>query len=208
MRPAAASAAPPTPPQLPDPAVAPPPWRRLPRCAVSPAPPPSIGRLTNADRTGTMCRRKGCPSPSPGHHPAIGSAPIRTLLKRRSISVSASAGQARTSRLGTGAWHFLAALTVVQRAHMVEHVVQLAQVTVLGVADDDALGLLGYAVQFNGTQEWLHLGYNATLAAWAIRTDPTALARATGGAPHSGRHRPDQAPGGPCAVEQCRSPGR
>ena len=89
---------------------------------------------------------------------------MRTLLIRRSISVSASADRARTSRLGTGAWHFLAALTVVQGAHMVEHVVQLAQVTVLGVADDDALGLLGYVVQFNGTEEWLHLGYNATFA--------------------------------------------
>ena len=89
---------------------------------------------------------------------------MRTLLIRRSITVSASADRARTSRLGTGAWHFLAALTVVQGAHMVEHVVQLAQVTVLGVADDDALGLLGYVVQFNGTEEWLHLGYNATFA--------------------------------------------
>ena len=89
---------------------------------------------------------------------------MRTLLIQRSITVSASAERARTSRLGTGAWHFLAALTVVQGAHMVEHVVQLAQVTVLGVADDDALGLLGYVVQFNGTEEWLHLGYNATFA--------------------------------------------
>jgi hypothetical protein len=95
---------------------------------------------------------------------------MRTLLIRRSISVSASADRARTSRLGTGAWHFLAALTVVQGAHMVEHVVQLAQVTVLGVADDEAFGLLGYVVQFNGTEEWLHLGYNAfyLLALYAL----------------------------------------
>ena len=29
---------------------------------------------------------------------------------------------------------------------------------------EDALGLLGYVLQFNGTEEWLHLGYNATFA--------------------------------------------
>jgi len=29
------------------------------------------------------------------------------------------------------------------------------------VPEDDALGLLGYLIQFNGTEEWLHLGYNS-----------------------------------------------
>ena len=33
---------------------------------------------------------------------------------------------------------------------------------VFGVADEDALGLLGYIIQFNGTEEWLHLAFNFT----------------------------------------------
>jgi hypothetical protein len=44
---------------------------------------------------------------------------------------------------------------------VVEHVVQMLQVFAFGVADEDALGLLGYVLQFNGTEEWLHLGFNA-----------------------------------------------
>jgi hypothetical protein len=55
---------------------------------------------------------------------------------------------------------FLAAVVAVQGGHVFEHVVQLAQVFVFGVAEEDALGLLGYLVQFNGTEEWLHLGFN------------------------------------------------
>src|SRR5215210_8683257 len=76
----------------------------------------------------------------------------------------------RTVPLGDAAFHFLAVVAAVQGAHMVEHVVQLLQVTVFGVPDDDALGLLGYVVQFNGTEEWLHLGYNAVfvVALWAL----------------------------------------
>jgi hypothetical protein len=30
------------------------------------------------------------------------------------------------------------------------------------VPDDEALGLLGYAFAFQGTEEWLHLAFNAT----------------------------------------------
>jgi hypothetical protein len=60
------------------------------------------------------------------------------------------------------AWFaFMTAVVVIQGGHVVEHVVQLLQVTVFDVADADALGLLGYLVQFNGTEEWLHLGYNS-----------------------------------------------
>lgn len=55
---------------------------------------------------------------------------------------------------------FMTVVVVVQGGHMVEHIVQLLQVTVFGVPDDQALGLLGYLIQFNGTEEWLHLGYN------------------------------------------------
>lgn len=76
----------------------------------------------------------------------------------------------RTVPLGDAAFRFLAVVATVQGAHMVEHVVQLLQVTVFGVPDDDALGLLGYVVQFNGTEEWLHLGYNAVffVGLWAL----------------------------------------
>src|SRR3954454_6464651 len=56
---------------------------------------------------------------------------------------------------------FMTAVVVIQGGHVVEHVVQVLQVFVFGVADDDALGLLGYVLQFNGTEEWLHFGYNA-----------------------------------------------
>jgi hypothetical protein len=62
----------------------------------------------------------------------------------------------------SNAWFaFMTAVVVVQGGHVVEHVVQLLQVTVFSVPDADALGLLGYLVQFNGTEEWLHLGYNS-----------------------------------------------
>lgn len=69
-----------------------------------------------------------------------------------------------TVPLGNAAFRFLAVVAVVQGAHMFEHVVQLLQVTVFGVPDDEALGLLGYVVQFNDTEEWLHLGYNVVFA--------------------------------------------
>jgi hypothetical protein len=62
------------------------------------------------------------------------------------------------------------AVVVIQGIHVVEHVIQLAQVYVFGVADDDALGFLGYLIQFNGTEEWLHLGFNSSylLALYAL----------------------------------------
>ena len=55
---------------------------------------------------------------------------------------------------------FYTAVVVVQSVHVVEHVIQLVQVYVLGVPDDEALGLLGYVYQFQGTEEWLHLVFN------------------------------------------------
>ena len=55
----------------------------------------------------------------------------------------------------------MTAVVAIQGGHVVEHIVQLLQVSVLGVPEQDALGLLGYVLQFNGTEEWLHLGYNA-----------------------------------------------
>jgi hypothetical protein len=65
---------------------------------------------------------------------------------------------------------FMTAVVAIQGGHVVEHIVQLLQVLVFGVAEQDALGLLGYVVQFNGTEEWLHLGYNTfyLLALYAL----------------------------------------
>jgi hypothetical protein len=75
----------------------------------------------------------------------------------------ASAGglAARRRTLSEPMFWFMLGVVAVQGGHVVEHVVQLLQVTVFGVPDDRALGLLGYLIQFNGTEEWLHLGYNA-----------------------------------------------
>jgi hypothetical protein len=57
---------------------------------------------------------------------------------------------------------FFAAVMLVQGVHVVEHIIQLVQVFILKVPEDDALGLLGYVYQFKGTEEFLHLGFNAT----------------------------------------------
>jgi len=55
---------------------------------------------------------------------------------------------------------FFATVVVVQGVHVIEHIIQLLQVTVFDVPDDKALGLLGYLIQFNGTEEYLHFGFN------------------------------------------------
>jgi hypothetical protein len=62
------------------------------------------------------------------------------------------------------------AVVLIQGIHVLEHIVQLAQVYVFGVSDDDALGLLGYVFEFQGTEEWLHLVFNASylLALYAL----------------------------------------
>jgi hypothetical protein len=69
-----------------------------------------------------------------------------------------TAGRAAFVPLFTG-------VVIVQGIHVVEHIIQLIQVFVLGVPDDQALGLLGYVFQFQGTEEWLHLGFNAAYLA-------------------------------------------
>jgi hypothetical protein len=73
--------------------------------------------------------------------------------------VVAAATRGRAS-LGDRIFYFMTAVVAIQGGHVVEHIVQLLQVSVLGVPEQDALGLLGYVLQFNGTEEWLHLGYN------------------------------------------------
>ena len=57
---------------------------------------------------------------------------------------------------------FLITIVVIQGVHVFEHIIQLAQVYVFDVPDDEALGFLGYLIQFNDTEEWLHLGFNST----------------------------------------------
>jgi hypothetical protein len=70
----------------------------------------------------------------------------------------------RSSRiLERGPFWFFVAVAVVQSVHMLEHVLQLIQVTVWNVPDDEALGLLGYIFQLQGTEEWLHLVFNLFL---------------------------------------------
>jgi hypothetical protein len=68
---------------------------------------------------------------------------------------------AREKALSSAAFWFLAGVVVIQGGHVIEHVIQLLQVFGFGVAEEDALGLLGYLVQFDGTEEWLHLGFNS-----------------------------------------------
>jgi hypothetical protein len=64
-------------------------------------------------------------------------------------------------RLADRTFHFLVVVVAVQGTHVIEHIVQLGQVYIWDVPEDDALGLLGYVFEFNGTEEWLHLTYNA-----------------------------------------------
>ncbi len=60
---------------------------------------------------------------------------------------------------------FFAVVVAVQGVHLVEHVIQLAQVHLLGVPEDDALGVLGWVFEFDGTEEWLHLVFNTLFLA-------------------------------------------
>jgi hypothetical protein len=68
-----------------------------------------------------------------------------------------------TRILERGPFLFFVGVVIVQGFHMFEHVVQLIQVFAWNVPDDDALGLLGYVFQLQGTEEWLHLVFNLAL---------------------------------------------
>lgn len=81
-------------------------------------------------------------------------------LAAHATAVVTPGAERRADALGERAFLFAAAVVAVQGLHVVEHVIQLAQVNLFGVPDEDALGLLGYVIQFNGTEEWLHLGFN------------------------------------------------
>jgi hypothetical protein len=65
--------------------------------------------------------------------------------------------------LNPAPYRFFVIVVSIQSIHMFEHVVQLLQVTVWHVPDDQALGLLGYVLQLQGTEEWLHLVFNLGL---------------------------------------------
>lgn len=71
------------------------------------------------------------------------------------IAVSASVEPLGLTR---GFSRFAAGVLVVQGLHVVEHVIQLMQVHVWH--SDNTLGLLGFVLQFHGTAEWMHLGFN------------------------------------------------
>ena len=81
------------------------------------------------------------------------------LIAQRAALPQRAAKQSVAS-LSSACFWFMTAVVAIQGGHVVEHIVQLLQVTIFGVPDDKALGLLGYVLQFNGTEEWLHLGYN------------------------------------------------
>ncbi|HXH20733.1 MAG TPA: hypothetical protein VNN10_01800 [Dehalococcoidia bacterium] len=76
---------------------------------------------------------------------------------------------------------FFTAVVIIQGVHVAEHIIQLAQVYVFGVPDDDALGILGYVFQFQGTEEWLHLAFNVSylLALCALLVPMRRLVPAT-----------------------------
>jgi hypothetical protein len=105
------------------------------------------------------------------------------LIKQRPLLVHGRVTPTGAS-LSAREFYFMTAVVVVQGGHVVEHIVQLLQVTAFNVPDDQALGLLGYVLQFNGTEEWLHLGYNSIylLALYALiwplwRVTPAVLPR-------------------------------
>jgi len=83
------------------------------------------------------------------------------------LGVVPTAGTARrgAEAVSDRLFWFFTAVIAVQGGHMFEHVVQVLQVYAFGVPDDDALGLLGYLLQFNGTEEWLHLVFNVVYLA-------------------------------------------
>jgi hypothetical protein len=97
-------------------------------------------------------------------------------IDRPSVPPVVSAGL----RFDTRLFAFYATVVAIQGIHVFEHIVQLIQVFVLGIPDKDALGLLGYVFRIQGTEEWLHLVFNAAFAtslvviAWGFFLSPAA----------------------------------
>jgi hypothetical protein len=96
------------------------------------------------------------------------------------VGIDRSATVAGRPPIGAAVLAFYVTVVVVQGGHVVEHIIQLIQVFVLGVPENDALGLLGYVFAFQGTEEWLHIVFNATylaalvVIAWTLLGSPVA----------------------------------
>jgi hypothetical protein len=140
--------------------------RRLPTDAHGRSPTATVTALRSA------CKRPGHPAKvglsSPGNERSEGRATPDLTANPPAVGVApATLGRAS---LGERTFYFMTAVVAIQGGHVVEHIVQLVQVSLLGVPEQDALGLLGYVLQFNGTEEWLHLGYNTfyLLALYAL----------------------------------------
>jgi hypothetical protein len=99
---------------------------------------------------------------------------------RRIGAIDRSAAVISDQPIGGRLLAFYAAVVLVQGVHVVEHIIQLIQVYALGIPDDEALGLLGYVLSFQGTEEWLHLGFNVSylasliVIAWGLWHSPAA----------------------------------
>ena len=96
------------------------------------------------------------------------------------VAVSRSATVVGRPPIGAAVLAFYVTVVVVQGGHVIEHIIQLIQVYVLGIPEIDALGLLGYVLAFQGTEEWLHIVFNATylaalvVIAWTLLGSPVA----------------------------------
>jgi len=103
--------------------------------------------------------------------------PVRSAVAGRDDRSATVAGR---PPIGAAVLGFYVTVVVVQGGHVVEHIIQLIQVFVLGVPENDALGLLGYVFAFQGTEEWLHIVFNATylaallVIAWTLLGSPVA----------------------------------
>ena len=93
---------------------------------------------------------------------------------RQVVGMDRSATVAGPPALGRAILAFYVAVAAVQGVHVVEHILQLIQVYLLGVPENDALGLLGYVFAFQGTEEWLHIAFNVSylislvIIAWGL----------------------------------------
>ena len=93
-------------------------------------------------------------------------------------AIGRSSTAATRPAIGTAFLGFYSAVVVVQGGHVIEHIIQLIQVFVLGIPDDQALGLLGHIFAIQGTEEWLHIVFNVSylaclvVIAWRLLRSP------------------------------------
>ena len=77
-------------------------------------------------------------------------------------SVRVTPATRTTGALSDRAFWFMSAVVAIQGGHVIEHMIQLVAGVRIRRAGGRSAGLLGYVLQFNGTEEWLHLGYNTS----------------------------------------------